>query len=190
MALLNLDNNAPADDNMRYDPDCVVNEKVQESLTDFDDTAALAVDFRNNVLAHNHRSCFATQNNCFTGREAVDYIVQSRHLTRQEAVNLGRKLQLDGLFQHINDEYMFADSDHKYYRYTDVIDSPDDADANDDDDLTVSSDRSPLALTASSASSSPLSSHKKVTPIVESVGGGISAHLITSSPVGFECFTG
>jgi small-conductance mechanosensitive channel len=64
-------------------------------------------DRRHLLRAHPH---------CFVGREAVDWLVRERGLSRDEAVELGRLLAARGVIHHVLDEHEFED-DNLFYRF-------------------------------------------------------------------------
>jgi Domain found in Dishevelled, Egl-10, and Pleckstrin (DEP) len=55
---------------------------------------------------------------CFVGREAVDWLVATRGVSRSEALRLGRSLVAVGLIQHVLEEHDFKDGDF-FYRLAD-----------------------------------------------------------------------
>jgi len=61
------------------------------------------------------RHLFAVYRACFVGRDAVDWMVGSLDLTRDEATDLGQALIERGLVRHVLDEHGFKDG---YFFYT------------------------------------------------------------------------
>lgn len=53
---------------------------------------------------------------CFVGHEAVDWLCRQHALTREQAVNLGQRLQDLRVLQHVTDEHDFID-DYFFYRF-------------------------------------------------------------------------
>lgn len=61
---------------------------------------------------------------CFSGREAVQWMVKGRHATSvHEAVTLGNEMMKAGVFEHISNSHLFEDSS-VYYQFTDGQELP------------------------------------------------------------------
>ncbi len=89
---------------------------IEEFRNDLD---AIAENFRQNVRLEDRKYHLKTYRQCFVGREAVDYLVQSGAApTRSEAVELGRALQTTYLFEHVTRDHPFAD-DYLFFRFLD-----------------------------------------------------------------------
>jgi len=56
---------------------------------------------------------------CFTGREAIDWLVRAEGTSRREALRLGRLLAERGLLHHVLDEHPFDDANFFYRFYRD-----------------------------------------------------------------------
>ena len=79
----------------------------------------MAEAFRQGVSIEDRKYHFKTYKQCFVGKEAVDYLVQSgAAANRQDAVELGRALQATYLFEHVTRDHLFAD-DYLFFRFLD-----------------------------------------------------------------------
>ena len=56
---------------------------------------------------------------CFIGSEAVDWLVEKQHCSRQEAVGFGQLLIEKGIIHHVADEQFFVDGYYFYRFYAD-----------------------------------------------------------------------
>jgi hypothetical protein len=81
----------------------------------------LAEDFCRGVRVKNHTYHLRTYENTFVGKEAVDYMVESKMApTREDAVFIGQRLMKElHLFHHVCFDHTFKDA-YLFYRYTDV----------------------------------------------------------------------
>jgi hypothetical protein len=68
------------------------------------------------VAVRDRRHLLRTYRRCFVGRDAVDWFVAREGLTRDEAVELGRKLMERRLLRHVLDEHDFKDA-ALFYRF-------------------------------------------------------------------------
>jgi EAL domain-containing protein (putative c-di-GMP-specific phosphodiesterase class I) len=57
---------------------------------------------------------------CFIGREAVDWLVRHAHVSRAEAVRMGRRLVALGCLKHVLDEHDFRDGEYFYAAVSDT----------------------------------------------------------------------
>lgn len=73
-----------------------------------------------NVEVADRRYHLSSYKQCFIGREAVDYLVESGSAsTRQQAVEIGRALQTSTcLFAHVTRDHLFKD-DYLFFRFLD-----------------------------------------------------------------------
>jgi len=79
----------------------------------------MALEFKRNVLTKDRTYRFKTYRQCFVASEAVDYLVFSGWAaSRQDAVNIGRALQANGLFEHVHRDHRFVD-EHLFFRFLD-----------------------------------------------------------------------
>jgi len=86
----------------------------EDFLKDLD---AIGEDFKQNVQIEDRKYHLKTYKECFVGKEAVDYLVNSgAAATRQDAVELGRALQSTYLFEHVTRDHQFAD-EYLFYRF-------------------------------------------------------------------------
>lgn len=76
---------------------------------------ALALASRHGVSLGDHRRGLAIHRGCTTGRAIVDWIVASRAVPRDRAVQWGEQLMREGRLQHVLDERPFLD-DRTLYR--------------------------------------------------------------------------
>jgi hypothetical protein len=85
-----------------------------ELMKDLDEIAA---SFKKNLKIENRKYHLKTYKQCFVGKEAVDYLVESGMApSRQDAVELGMALQATHLFEHVTRDHEFAD-DHLFFRF-------------------------------------------------------------------------
>lgn len=71
---------------------------------------------RGGVTVRNRRYRFRRYENCFVGREAVDWMMTEFVLSRAQAIRLGERLHAHRLIRHVLDEHDFAD-DRLFYRF-------------------------------------------------------------------------
>jgi hypothetical protein len=84
------------------------------------DLDAIAEAFKQNVQIEDRKYRLKTYKDCFVGKEAVDYLIQSGGApTRQDAVELGRALQSTYLFEHVTRDHTFAD-EYLFFRFLDA----------------------------------------------------------------------
>ena len=74
-------------------------------------------DFADNMQVSSHKHHLKKYKNCFTGTEAVDWLIGAGHANdRLDAVWIGRALAYQyHLFQHVANEHEFKDSDYFYF---------------------------------------------------------------------------
>ncbi|HEY9598634.1 MAG TPA: DEP domain-containing protein [Cyanophyceae cyanobacterium] len=53
---------------------------------------------------------------CFVGSEAVEWLIQQRNYTREDAIDLGQRLMDWGIIHHVLDEHPFRDG-YFFYRF-------------------------------------------------------------------------
>jgi hypothetical protein len=84
---------------------------MAQANKDFDfELDELAVAFKKNVKLEDRRFNFRKYKECFIGKEAVDYLVESGQApNREDAVKLGQALQATYLFEHVTRDHLFAD---------------------------------------------------------------------------------
>jgi hypothetical protein len=82
------------------------------------DVDALAARLRgeNGVAIEDRRHLATLYPRCFVGREAVDWLVRTEELTREEAVAVGHLLVENGTIHHVLDEHPFRDGRY-FYRF-------------------------------------------------------------------------
>jgi len=82
------------------------------------DLDALAARLRgaNGVAIEDRRHLATVYRRCFVGKEAVDWLVRSEELTRDEAVAVGQRLIENGTIHHVLDEHPFRDGRY-FYRF-------------------------------------------------------------------------
>eukprot|EP00977_Amphora_coffeiformis_P014618 scaffold4133_cov146-Amphora_coffeaeformis.AAC.2 len=86
----------------------------EEFMKDLD---AIAEAFQKNVQIQDRKYRLKTYKDCFVGKEAVDYLVNSGAApNRLDAVELGRALQSTFLFEHVTRDHQFAD-DTLFFRF-------------------------------------------------------------------------
>jgi hypothetical protein len=70
----------------------------------------LAADFKKSVKIEDRKYRLTTYKECFVGQDAVDYLVKSGAApTREDAVELGKALQANHLFEHVTRDHQFTD---------------------------------------------------------------------------------
>jgi len=85
----------------------------------------LAADFKKNVKTADRTYMMKSYKDCFVGKEAVDYLVNSKAAaSRAEAVELGQLLQETSLFEHVTRSHDFKD-EGLFYRFLDGADQMD-----------------------------------------------------------------
>ena len=71
------------------------------------------------VAIEDRRHLWNVYPRCFTGREAIDWLVRTEGVGRREALRLGRQLVERGLLHHVLDEHPFEDAGYFYRFYAD-----------------------------------------------------------------------
>ena len=79
----------------------------------------LATKFKKGMVVKNHMYHFKTYENCFVGKDAVDFMLENdMAVTREDAVFLGQRFVKElHLFHHVCWDHNFKDS-YKFYRFS------------------------------------------------------------------------
>ncbi|KAL4235616.1 hypothetical protein ACF0H5_004011 [Mactra antiquata] len=104
------------------DPSTAVSSDIGDIECEPDEYAALVKDLRKSGLIRDHRSVFKTYKNSFIGKEFVDWVVKTKELDRDRAIEMGQAL-IDRHFGHqLKKQETFQDAD-VYYKLIEDDDS-------------------------------------------------------------------
>lgn len=83
--------------------------------------ARLAYKFRHGVSVKDHMYHLKRYRNCFVGREAIDFMVESNMATtREDAIFLGQRFMRElNLFHHVHWDHTILKDDYLFYEFTD-----------------------------------------------------------------------
>ena len=86
-------------------------------MSEFDDLPGITRLMRNHVPIRNRTYLKRHFKSCFIGKEGVDWLVdQGFAQSREEGVEIGKKMQEQGLLKHVTDSHSFKD-ERLYYRF-------------------------------------------------------------------------
>ena len=82
--------------------------------------ALLGNELKNGMKVGDHSYRFQTYSECFSGKHAVDYMLENEMAsTREDAVELGEQFMAElHLFHHIGHDHKFQDDSHLLYRFS------------------------------------------------------------------------
>ena len=98
-------------------------DSLEEPSDDKDLLTDIATQFRAGVELKDRKYHLTTYQNCFVGREAVDFLINNGLAnSRDEAVLLGQSIMTElSLFEHVTRDHEFKD-DYLYYHFVEVRD--------------------------------------------------------------------
>ena len=96
---------------------------IEEPNDDKDLLTDIATQFRAGVELKDRKYHLTTYQNCFVGREAVNFLINNGLAnSRKEAVLLGQSIMTElSLFEHVTRDHEFKD-DYLYYHFAEVRD--------------------------------------------------------------------